>query len=78
MRDDHHRRSALEHTSERALQVRGVELREAFIQHDEIGLLQQRPRDEQTAALAMRQLPAVSPTCSNAARNFSAAASQCR
>src|SRR5262245_32782322 len=56
---DHDQRlGAAEDAGERAFQRLGIERREAFVQHAHVERLQQRTRDEQAAAFAVRQLPA--------------------
>src|SRR5262245_2903177 len=58
MGDDHQRLRAAENAGERALQRLGIERREALVEHPHVEPLQQRTRDEQAAAFAVRQLPA--------------------
>lgn len=58
MGDYHERAGAAEDAFERGSEVFGVECGEAFVEDDEAGVLQQGARDVDSAALAMRELPA--------------------
>jgi hypothetical protein len=54
MCDHHQRRRALEHAAQRHRQGFRVERGETFVQDHQVGALQQRARDIQPAALAVR------------------------
>jgi hypothetical protein len=58
VRDHQQRSRAFDHALHGALQILGIERGEAFVQHHQIGVLQQRARDVQAAAFAVRKLPA--------------------
>ena len=58
VRDDDQRLRAAEHAGERAFQRLGIQRGEALVEHAHVERLEQRARDEQAAALAVRQLPA--------------------
>ena len=46
------------HSRKRPVHVLRIELREAFVEDQDVWVLQQRPREIQPASLAMRELPA--------------------
>ncbi len=58
VRDHQQRPRALDHALQRAFQILRIERGEAFIQHHQLGVLQQRTRDVEAAAFAVRKLPA--------------------
>ena len=58
VRDHQQRSRAFDDALHRALQILRIERGEAFIQHHQLGVLQQRARDVEPAAFAMRKLPA--------------------
>ena len=60
VRDYHQRRRPLDHGPHALAGVSGIERGEALVEHHQLGALQQRARDEQAAALAVRELPAAS------------------
>ena len=61
MGDDHQAFGSLAGALQRLSQVVRVESAEAFVEQDQLAALQQRPRKIEPAALAVRELPALSP-----------------
>ena len=57
MRDGQQCGRSVEHTVQGPAKAFGVERGEALVEDDEIGSLQQRPRDVETASLAVGELP---------------------
>ncbi len=51
-------RRAFDNALDGALEIFRIERGEAFVQHHQFGVLQQRARDVKAAALAVRKLPA--------------------
>ena len=58
MRDDEHALRQLGGLGQALLQVVWIELREALVEDDEVGPLEERSRHADAAAFAVRELPA--------------------
>src|SRR4051812_15810755 len=58
VRDHHQRARAPQDAFERGLQIFRIERRKTFVEDDQARVLQQRAGDVDSAALAMRELPA--------------------